>query len=84
MGCCAIIDFDKINNWKEIKGQSTWINVAFKDQKEINNNGHLCFPFATKSLKVTSAIKHENTADEINIYAHRVYSLLLKLEKNKA
>ena len=46
----AIIDLDKINNWKEIKGQSTWINAAFKDQKEINNNSHLCFPFATKSL----------------------------------
>ena len=36
------------------------------------------------SLKVTSAIKHGNTAEEIIIYAHRVYSLLLKFEKNKA
>ena len=35
------------------------------------------------SLKVTSTIKHGNTAEEIIIYAHRVYSLLLKLEKNK-
>ena len=34
-------------------------------------------------LKVTSAIKHRNTAEEIMIYVHRVYSLLLKLEKNK-
>ena len=33
--------------------------------------------------KVTSAIKHRNTAEEIISYAHRVYSLLLKLEKNK-
>ena len=48
MGCWAIIDLDKINNWKEIKGQSTWINVGFKDQKEINYNSHPCFPFATK------------------------------------
>ena len=34
-------------------------------------------------LKVTSAIKHRNTAEEIIIYTHRVYSLLLKLERNK-
>ena len=27
-----------------------WINAAFKDQKEINNNSPLCFPFVTKSL----------------------------------
>ena len=33
-------------------------------------------------LKVASAVKHENTAEEIIIYTHRVYSLLLKLEKN--
>ena len=33
-------------------------------------------------LKVTSTIKHRNTGGEIIIYAHRVYSLLLKLEKN--
>ena len=29
----AIIDVDKINNWKEIEGQSIWINAMFKDQK---------------------------------------------------
>ena len=45
-----IIDLDKINSWTEIKGQSIWINATFKDQKEINNNSHLCFPFVTKSL----------------------------------
>ena len=27
-----------------------WISVCFKDQKEINNNSHLCFPFVTRSL----------------------------------
>ena len=27
-----------------------WINAAFKDQKEINNNSPLCFSFVTKSL----------------------------------
>ena len=37
-----------------------------------------------KYLKVTSAIKHRNTAEEIIIYTHTVYSLLLKLERNKA
>ena len=36
-----------------------------------------------KILKVTSAIKHRNTAKEIINCTHRVYSLLLKLEKNK-
>ena len=49
-GLLAIIDLDKIDNWGEIKGQSIWINAAFKDQKEINNKSHICFPFATKSL----------------------------------
>ena len=37
-----------------------------------------------KYLNVTSAIKHRNTAEEIIIYTHTVYSLLLKLERNKA
>ena len=46
----SIIDLNKISNWKEIKGQAIWINVAFKDQKERNNNSHLCFPFVTRSL----------------------------------
>ena len=46
----AIIDLDKIDNWDEMKRQSTLINAAFKDHKEINNNSHLCFPFMTKSL----------------------------------
>ena len=49
-GLLSIIDLNKIDNWQEIKGQLTWISAAFKDQKEINNNSHICFPFATKSL----------------------------------
>ena len=44
----AIIDLSKINNWSE--GQSVWTSVAFKDHKEINNNSHLCFPFATRTF----------------------------------
>ena len=49
-GLLAIIDLNKTDNWGKIKGQSVWINAAFKDQKERNNNSHLCFPFVTKSL----------------------------------
>ena len=46
----AIIDLGKINNWEEIKGQLIWINAAFKDQKEIINNSHVCLPFVARSL----------------------------------
>ena len=46
----AMIDLNKISNWTEIKGQSIWVSVSFKDQKEINNNSHLCFPFVTRSF----------------------------------
>ena len=46
----AEIDTSKIKNWNEIKGQSIWVNFQFKDQKEINNNSHLCFPFITRSF----------------------------------
>ena len=46
----AIIDVSKISNWSDIKAQSIWVSVSFKDKKEINNNSHLCFPFITRSL----------------------------------
>ena len=46
----AVVDLKKINNWKDIKGQSVWTNAAFKDHKEISNNSHICFPFITKSF----------------------------------
>ena len=46
----AVVDLKKINNWKDIKGQSVWTNAAFKDRKEISNNSHICFPFITKSF----------------------------------
>ena len=42
-----IIALDKISNWSELKGQSIWTSAAFKDQKEINNNSHLCFLLLT-------------------------------------
>ena len=44
----AIIEINKIDNWKDVKGKSIWTNVNFKDHTEINNNSHLCFPFATR------------------------------------
>ena len=46
----ACTDLHKINNWEEIKGQSIWVNVQFKDHKEINNNSHICFPFVTRTF----------------------------------
>ena len=46
----AEIDVSKIKNWDKIKGQSIWVNVQFKDHKEINNDNHLCFPFITRSF----------------------------------
>ena len=46
----ADIDTDKINKWSEIKGESIWVNVQFKDHKELNNSNHLCFPFVTRTF----------------------------------
>ena len=46
----AEIDLEKVPNWTDIKGKSIWVNVQFKDHKEINNASHLCFPFTTKAL----------------------------------
>ena len=45
-----MIDLDRISNWIEINGQSIWISVAFKNQKEVNNNSQLCFRFVTRSI----------------------------------
>ena len=39
-----------MNNWKEIKWYSLWINVTFEEQKEINYSKHLCFPFMTSTF----------------------------------
>ena len=46
----AEIDTEKINKWNEIKGESIWINVQFKDHKELNISNHICFPFVTKTF----------------------------------
>ena len=63
----SLIDLDKINSWKEIKGQSTWINATFKDQREINNNSHLCFPFIARSLNNLLSLQDDkNKETEFN------------------
>ena len=49
-GLIGIIDLKKNNDWDEIKGKSIWINATLEEQKEINNNRHLCFRFSTKTL----------------------------------
>ena len=46
----AIIEINKIDNWRDVKGKSIWTNANFKDHTEIYNNSHLCFPFATRSF----------------------------------
>ena len=46
----ADIDTEKINKWEDIKGESIWVNVQFKDHKELNNSNHLCFPFVTRTF----------------------------------
>ena len=46
----AEIDTEIINKWNEIKGEFIWINVQFKDHKELNINNHICFPFVTKTF----------------------------------
>ena len=46
----ADINLNKIDKWEDIKSQSVWTNVQFKDHKEINNNSHLCFPFITRTF----------------------------------
>ena len=46
----AEIDLDKIAYLEDLKENSIWVNVQFKDQKEINNASHLCFPFVTRTL----------------------------------
>ena len=45
----ANIYLNRMNNLSEVNVQYVWTSVAFKDHKEVNNNSHLCFPFATKT-----------------------------------
>ena len=58
-----------------------WDGIHFR----INGDaGRLLENIVRILLKVTSAIKHRKTAEEIISYAHRVYSLSLKLEKKQS
>ena len=64
----AVVDLNKINNWADIKGQSIWTNVPFKDHKEINNNNHLCFPFITRPFSYLTSFSvylQDNTNKKI-------------------
>ena len=45
----AVVDLNKTENWKNVKGKSIWTNTQFKSHEEKNNNSHLCFPFTVKS-----------------------------------
>ena len=79
----SIIDLDKINSWKEIKGQSIWINTTFQDQKEINNNSHLCFPSLTRSLNDLlsfSIYLEDNKNKEIEFNSGEVEMSILNFE----
>ena len=70
----AEIDVSKINNSEKIKGQSIWVNVQFKDHKEINNNNHLCFPFITRSFSDLTSF---------NIFFQDDQNKKIEFDKNK-
>ena len=80
-----IIDLDKISNWKDIKGHSIWISVSFKDQKEINNNSHLYFPFVTRSLNDLTSFNiylqdHQNKEIEFNSDKQKISILNFQID----
>ena len=70
----GVIDLNKIPNWKEIKGQSVWTNIQFKNHKEINQSSHLCFPFITKSF---------NNLTSFSIYVQDSSNEKIKFEANE-
>ena len=45
----GIINFDKINNWKIIKGESIYVNTYLGDSHFPKNTDHFAFGFETKS-----------------------------------
>ena len=82
----AIIDLNKISNWTEIKGQSIWVSVFFKDQKEINNNSHLCFPFVTRSFNNLTSFRtylqeDQNKEIEFNVGERKISILNFQLAR---
>ena len=70
----AAIDLNKIENWKDIKGQSVWTNVQLKNHKEINNNSHICFPFITRSF---------NELTSFSIYLQDVLNKKIEFKKGE-
>ena len=74
--------------WQVVQTHTTYVPdepaMTHRLGRRVQNLENTIFISGFPSLKVTSAIKHGNTAEEIIIYAHRVYSLVLKLEKNEA
>ena len=70
----AEIGVSKINNWEKIKEQSIWVNVQFKDHKEINNNNHLCFLFITRSFSDLTSF---------NIFFQDDQNKKIEFDKNK-
>ena len=70
----GVIDLNKIPNWKEIKGQSVWTNIQFKNRKEINQSSHLCFPFITKSF---------NDLTSFSIYLQDISNEKINFESNE-
>ena len=66
----GIIDLKKINNWKQIKGQSMWINARLEKQRKTNNSRRLVIPWSNYiALGVgnTSAYveKHKSLFNEV-------------------
>ena len=81
----AIIDLDKIPNWAEIKDQSIWVNVSFKDQKEIKNTNHICFPFVTRSFNDLTSFSiylqdNQNKKIEFNTEEKKISILNFQIE----
>ena len=74
--------------WRVVQTHTTYVPdepaMTHRLGMRVQNLENTIFVSGFPSLKVTSAIKHGNTAEKIIIYAHRVYSLVLKLEKNEA
>ena len=46
----GIINLNKTNNWRHIKGKSLGVNVDFGEPKQISDVDHLSFSFKTLSL----------------------------------
>ena len=87
----GVVDLNKTNNWKDIKGQSIWVNAAFKDHKEINKS--IYFPFTTRSFSdltsfniylqddSNSKIEFKSREKKISIFNFQIDIYLIWAEK---